>query len=343
VRIAVLGAGPAGTYFAYSWKRRHPEDDVIVLEQNARGATFGFGVVFSDRALEFLRADDPETAGLIAPCMETWERIVLVHRGVRVPIDGVGFSAIGRVELLRLLQERLASTGVEPLFETRVRSVEELSDFDLIVGADGLNSIVRRAHEGDFQTSVAHDDNKFAWFGTPRAFEALTQTFVRHDGLSFNAHHYRYAPDMSTFIVECDRDSWLGAGFDGMPMEETRRRCEQIFVDALEGAPLVSNGTQWRNFPWIWNGRWSHRNMVLLGDALHTAHYSIGSGTRLALEDGIALVRALEEHAGDVRAGLVAFEAARKPIVEKLVRASRTSADWYGAFAQHMVLSLIHI
>ncbi len=339
MRIAVLGAGPAGTYFAYRWKQRHPGDKVVVLEQNARGATFGFGVVFSDRALEFLRADDPETADFIAPAMETWDEIALVHCGVRVPIDGVGFSAIGRVALLRLLQERLASTGVEPLFETQVRSVEELADFDVIVGADGLNSIVRRGREGDFQTSLSYDDNKFAWFGTPRAYDALTQTFVTFEGMSFNAHHYRYAPDKSTFVIECDRESWLKAGFDTMPMEEARRLCERIFADALEGAPLMLNGTIWRNFPWIWNGRWSHRNMVLLGDALHTAHYSIGSGTRLALEDGIALIRALEAHGNDVRAGLLAFETARKPIVEKLVRASRTSADWYGAFASHMALA----
>lgn len=307
------------------------------MEQNSRGATFGFGVVFSDRALDFLRADDPETVDLITPRMENWSDIALVHRGERVAIDGVGFSAIGRLELLLLLQERLATVRVEPRFDTAVRSVNELADFDLIVGSDGLNSIVRRGFEGDFLSAVSYDDNKFAWFGTPRPFDALTQTFVEYEGGHFNAHHYRYAPDMSTFIVECDRASWLGAGFDTMPMEGARATCERIFADALEGAPLISNKTSWRNFPWVSNARWSHRNMVLIGDALHTAHYSIGSGTRLALEDVIALVRALEE-GSDVRDGLERFEAARKPIVDKLVRASRTSAAWYGDFAVHMAM-----
>jgi 2-polyprenyl-6-methoxyphenol hydroxylase-like FAD-dependent oxidoreductase len=339
MRIAVVGGGPAGLYFAYLWRKRHPDAEVVVLEQNPADATFGFGVVFSDRALDFLRADDPETADLVAPRMESWQDITLVHRGERIAIDGVGFSAIGRLELLRLLQERLRSVGVTPRYDSPVRSVEELDGFDLVVAADGVNSLVRRAFEGDFKTSLSYLDNKFAWFGTTKPFDTLTQTFVETELGTFNAHHYRYAPRMSTFIVECDRATWLRAGFDRKGAEETKAICERVFAGALDGHPLVSNKSAWRNFPWLWNDRWSFRHMVLVGDALRTAHFSIGSGTRLALEDTIALAKALEEEPRDLPAGLARYEAARRPAVEKLVNASKTSAAWYERFPEHMCLA----
>ena len=338
MRVAVLGGGPAGLYFAYLWKRRHPDADLRLYEQNPADATFGFGVVFSERALDFLRADDPETADLIAPRMETWADIALVHRGERIAIDGVGCSAIGRLELLRLLQARARAVGVEPRFDTPVRSLDDLGAVDLIVAADGVNSLVRRLFEGDFRTSLSYLDEKFAWFGTTKRFDALTQTFVETEIGTFNAHHYPYSEEMSTFIVECDRATWLRAGFAAMGPEETRAACARVFAAALDGHPLVANRSTWRNFPLIWNRRWSHLNMVLLGDALRTAHYSIGSGTRLALEDAIALARALDEAPGDLGAGLARYEAERRPVVEKLVRASRTSADWYARFPEHMRL-----
>ena len=339
MRIAVVGAGPAGLYFAYLWRKRHPDAEVLVIEQNPAGATFGFGVVFSDRALDFLRADDPETADAIAPRMQTWRDMTLVHRGERLAIDGVGFSAIGRLELLQLLQARAASVGVTPRYDTPVRSVDQLGGFDLIVAADGVNSLVRRAYEGDFGASLAWLDNKFAWFGVAKPFDTLTQTFVEANGGFFNAHHYRYQPQMSTFIVECDRATWLRSGFDTLEPERAKAVCEAAFAETLQGQPLISNRSTWRNFPWVWNARWSHRNLVLVGDALRTAHYSIGSGTRLALEDVIALVKALDETPGDLHGGLQAYEAARRPVVEKLVRASHTSADWYEQFPEHMRLA----
>jgi 2-polyprenyl-6-methoxyphenol hydroxylase-like FAD-dependent oxidoreductase len=338
MRIAVLGGGPAGLYFAYLRKRRHERDEVVVLEQNRQDATFGFGVVFSDRALDFLRADDPDTADLITPRMETWADITLVHRGERIAVDGVGFSAIGRLELLQLLQQQAASVGVELRYGRAVRSVEELSDAALVVGADGVNSLVRREREAEFGASLSWLDNKFAWFGTTKRFETLTQTFVETSLGSFNAHHYRYAPAMSTFIVECDPATWARAGFDTLSEDEAKAVCQEVFADALGGHPLISNRSVWRNFPWVSNARWSVGNRVLLGDALHTAHFSIGSGTRLAMEDAIALAKALDE-TGDMPAGLTAYEAARRPIVEKLVAASRTSAAWYERFPEHMRLS----
>lgn len=338
MRIVVLGGGPAGLYFATLWKLRHPDAAVRAIERNAVGATFGFGVVFSDKAIEFLRRDDPETADLVAGHMEHWRDIAIVHRGARIVIDGVGFSAIGRLELLRLLLARARAVGVEIEHGREIRDLRELGDPDLIVGADGLNSLVRRSHEAEFATSLGYLDNRFAWYGTDKRFETLTQTFVQTPYGPFNAHHYRYAPDMSTFIVECARPTWLEAGLDRMDEARSLAFCADIFRDALGGCALTANRSVWRAFPTLWCDRWAYRNMAIAGDAAHTAHFSIGSGTRLALEDAIALVHALEAHPGDVGAGLAEYDARRRPVARKIVDAARASAAWYEDFGRHMVL-----
>lgn len=338
MRITILGAGPAGLYLAYLIKRRRPETTVTVIEQNPADATFGFGVVFSDRALEFLREDDEATYSAITPHMESWNDITIAHRGERVTIDGVGFSAIGRLKLLQLLQARARSVGVEPVYRRTVKSLDELGDADLVVGTDGVNSLVRRGNEERFGASVRFLSNRFAWFGTGRRFETLTQTFVETDAGSFNAHHYRYAPNLSTFIVEVDGATFARAGFGQMDEEQTRSFCERVFAQALDGNQLISNKSTWRQFPIVHNEHWSVGNCVLVGDALHTAHFSIGSGTRLAMEDAIALDKALT-HSDDIGAALAAYEAARRPILEKLVSGANGSATWYEHFAEHMRLA----
>jgi 2-polyprenyl-6-methoxyphenol hydroxylase-like FAD-dependent oxidoreductase len=340
VRIAVIGGGPGGLYLAYLWKRRHPDAEIDLFEQNAAGATWGFGVVFSEQALEFLRTDDPDTVDGIAPRMESWKNITLHLRGESVEIDGVGFSSIGRLELLTILQDRVRSVGVTPRYDTLVQSVDQLTGYDLIVAADGLNSLVRRSFEGDFGTSLSYSANKFAWYGSSKRFETLSQTFVATELGTFNAHHYRYSPGMSTFLVECDLATWQRYGFADKTVEQSKDICERVFAATLDGHSLVSNKSVWRNFPWIWNERWSFKNMVLIGDALHSAHFSIGSGTRLAIEDAIALVKALEAER-DIPAALARYQAERKPIVKKLVTAARTSADWYEKFPEHMKLGLM--
>jgi 2-polyprenyl-6-methoxyphenol hydroxylase-like FAD-dependent oxidoreductase len=340
LRIAVLGGGPGGLYFAYLWKKRHRDARIDLFEQNAAGATFGFGVVFSDQALEFLRADDPDTVDAIAPQMESWWNITLNLRGESVAIDGVGFSSIGRLELLTILRERVRAAGVAPSYGTMISSVDQLKDYDLVVAADGLNSLVRRSFEKEFGASVSYSTNKFVWYGTSKRFETLSQTFVKTDLGAFNAHHYRYSPCMSTFLVECDAATFKAYGFADKTVEQSKGICERVFAETLDGHELVSNKSVWRNFPWIWNENWSHRNMVLIGDALHSAHFSIGSGTRLAIEDAIALVKALEAEA-DIASGLARFQAERQAIVKKLVTAARTSADWYEHFAEHMRLDLL--
>jgi len=339
MRIVILGAGPAGLYLGYLLKRRRPDADIAVIEQNPADATFGFGVVFSDRALEFLREGDEETFAAITPQMESWDDMTLVHRNERVVIDGIGFAAIGRLKLLQLLQARLRSVGIAPEFSRTVASLDEFGDADLVVGADGVNSLVRRSFADEFGASVTYLANHFAWFGTAQVYDTLTQTF-RHTPIGdFNAHHYRYAPGRSTFIVETDEATFARAGFARMEDSESRSLCQKIFADALGGHPLISNNSIWRRFPLVWNRSWQYGKYVLIGDALHTAHFSIGSGTRLAMEDAIALDRALAAHSDDVAAALPAFEAARRPIVEKLVTGANASASWYERFAEHMALA----
>jgi 2-polyprenyl-6-methoxyphenol hydroxylase-like FAD-dependent oxidoreductase len=339
MRIAILGAGPAGLYLAYLLKRRRPGVEITLVEQNPADATFGFGVVFSDRALEFLREDDAETFAAITPQMEAWNDIALVHKNERVVIDGIGFAAIGRLKLLQLLQQRVRSVGIEPVFSRAVISLDEFDGADLVVGADGVNSLVRRSFAEEFGASLNYLSNHFAWFGTAQAYDTLTQTF-RHTPIgNFTAHHYRYAPKRSTFVVEVDAATFVGAGFERMEESESRSLCQKVFADALGGHPLISNNSLWRRFPQVWNRRWHYGKYVLIGDALHTAHFSIGSGTRLAIEDAIALDKALAAHGDDVAAALTGFEEARRPVVEKIVAGANASAAWYEHFAAHMELA----
>jgi 2-polyprenyl-6-methoxyphenol hydroxylase-like FAD-dependent oxidoreductase len=337
LRIAVLGAGPAGLYFAYRLKRARPDVVIDIFEQNPQGATFGFGLAFSGRALEFLREQDAETYALLAPALQSWSDSIIDLNGTEVRIDGMTYTGISRLALLSILESQARSAGIVPRYDHRVASLDEI-DADLIVGADGANSLVRQAHQAEFGTSNLQLTNRYAWYGTNRRFEALCHTFIETSEGVFNAHHHPHAPDMSTFVVEVDQRTFFRCGFDTMDPESVRARCEQIFARVLAGHPLISNNSIWRRFPKIWNEHWSVGNCVLLGDALHTAHFSIGSGTRLAMEDAIALAAALAVHPSDIASALAAFESARKPQVAKLTAAANSSAEWYEHFAEHMRL-----
>ena len=330
MKVAVVGAGPAGLFFALLMKR-HP---VVVFEQNPRDATFGFGVVFSRGALEFLARDEPAMHAKLSAAMEHWPVQRIVHRDTAVDIDGNGFSGIARLRLLQILQQECEAAGVELVFNRSVSSPPE--GFDLVVAADGLHSAIRGRLP--FNPKVELLTNKFAWYGTTKVFDCLTLTFRDGPDGPFVAHHYRYSPTMSTFLVECEAPTWERAGLDRMDDAESRAYCERIFAPDLAGEPLVSNRSIWRNFPLLANETWSIGNVVLIGDALRTGHFSIGSGTRLAMDDAIALARAFDAAGDDVARALAEFERQRRPVVEKLVAAANRSSYWYERLSEKMAL-----
>lgn len=338
MRVSIAGAGPAGLYAAILIRRARPDIDISLSEQNPKDATFGFGVVFSDQALGFLREDDPETAALIEPHMQRWSDIAVVHKGQRIAIDGVGFSAIGRLDLLNLLQQRAAQLGIVPAYEHRIETADAPDPADLVIGADGLNSVIRNSAPEEFGECIETLSNRFIWYGADCEFDALTQSFVDTPMGKFNAHHYRYQAGRSTFIIETTDAIWREAGFADLDAAATRGVCGELFADVLGGARLVDNNSVWRQFPNLTCERYHSGNKVLVGDALHTAHFSIGSGTRLALEDVIALVDALKAHDWDIAAALPAFQKARHPALDKIVGAATRSATWYEGFDRHMAL-----
>jgi 2-polyprenyl-6-methoxyphenol hydroxylase-like FAD-dependent oxidoreductase len=334
MRIGIVGAGPAGLFFALLMKRQRPHDSVVVMEQNPRDATFGFGVVFSQGALEFLARDEPQMHARLSAAMESWPIQRIVHRDVTVDIDGNGFSGIGRLQLLRILQQECAAAGVTLEFETTVTSIP--TGFDLVVGADGVNSAVRARLA--FRPRIEVLTNKFVWYGTSRVFECLTLTFRDSEHGPFVAHHYRYSPGMSTFLVECEAATWQRAGLERMTDAQSRAYCERVFAADLGANRLVSNKSIWRNFPLLVNDVWFVKNAVLIGDALRTGHFSIGSGTRLAMDDAVALARAFQAAADDVPRALAQFERDRRPVVEKLVAAANLSSYWYERLSEKMAL-----
>jgi 2-polyprenyl-6-methoxyphenol hydroxylase-like FAD-dependent oxidoreductase len=338
VKINIVGAGPAGLLFALLIKRRFSDWRVNVLEQNPPDATFGFGVVFSLNALAFLERDVPDLHEQLIARLESWPMQRIVHRDERVDIDGNGFSAIGRLELNQFLQELCFTAGVQVEYQRVIGEFDEVQDCDLLVGADGANSFVRRALEHEFAPQLQWLTNRFAWYGTQQLFECLSLTFRANADGSFVAHHYRHSPAMSTFVVECDADTWRRAGLDRATDEESRAYCERVFAPDLNGHSLASNKSIWRQFPLLATRRWHVGKVVLLGDALRTVHFSIGSGTRLAFEDAIALDRAFGEAGADVPGALAAFERERRPIVEKIVAAANASSFWYERLPEKMRL-----
>ena len=338
MQINIIGAGPAGLLFSLLIKRRYPEWRINVYEQNLSDATFGFGVVFSQGALAFLERDVPDFYWQLVVRLESWPMQRIIHRDRRIDIDGNGFAAIGRLELNQFLQELCRDTGVIVQYGRTIVALEDLPAGDLVVGADGANSIVRQALETEFEPNIEWLTNRFAWYGTTQLFDCLTLTFRANEAGVFVAHHYRHSPRLSTFIVECDEATWRQAGLDRVSDDESRAYCEGVFAKDLAGHSLVSNKSIWRQFPLVANHRWHTGNAVLIGDALRTAHFSIGSGTRLAFEDAIALDRAFGEAGADAPRALAAFERERRPVVEKILAAAYASSHWYERLREKMTL-----
>jgi 2-polyprenyl-6-methoxyphenol hydroxylase-like FAD-dependent oxidoreductase len=343
VQINIVGAGPAGLLFALLIKRRFSDWRVHVFEQNPPNATYGFGVVFSLNALAFLERDVPDFHAQLISRLESWPIQRIVHRDERVDIDGNGFSAIGRLELNEFLQALCAAAGVEIEYRRAIASATELNDCDLLVGADGANSTLRRSLETEFEPQISWLTNRFAWYGTRQIFECLSLTFRANADGVFVAHHYRHSSSMSTFVVECDEATWRRSGLERMSDENSRAYCETVFAPDLAGHPLITNKSVWRQFPLLACRRWSVNHLILIGDALRTVHFSIGSGTRLAFEDAIALDRAFAEAGEDVPRALAIFERERRPVVEKILSAANASSYWYERLAQKMQLRPVEL
>ncbi|CAN5923841.1 bifunctional salicylyl-CoA 5-hydroxylase/oxidoreductase [soil metagenome] len=333
MKVVCIGGGPAGLYFALLYKKARPDADVTVVERNAEGVTFGWGVVFSDETLSYLEDNDRPTHEAITRAFAHWTAIDIHYRGECLRSDGHGFSGIARKELLRILASRCLELGVKLLFSTEIDDYETFArGADLVVACDGVKSRIRERHAAAFQPSLDLRSARYIWLGTKKKFDAFTFYFEENAHGMFQVHAYRFDADTSTFIVECDEASFRAAGLDKATEQESIAYAEELFGKHLNGERLLGNKSAWGQFVTVKNERWHHGNVVLLGDAAHTAHFSIGSGTKLAMEDSIALVKALVVHGdghGNVPKALAAYEEERRPIVERTQKAAQDSLLWF--------------
>ena len=328
MKIVSVGGGPAGLYFAILMKKADPAHEITVLERNRPDDTFGFGVVFSDATLDNFREADPETHAAITQAFAHWDDIDIHYQDQVLTSTGHGFSGMSRQALLDILQARAKDLGVVLQFSSEVTDPVAWAGADLVLAADGVNSALRLRYAAHFQPAIDWRRNRFVWLGTTFPFPAFTFMFKEDDHGLWRVHAYRYDARSSTFILEATEATWRRAGLDEASEDETVAFVQTLFARELGGHPVLKNRSLWRSFPTVRNRRWHHDNIVLVGDAAHTAHFSIGSGTKLAMEDAIALCRALGEHR-DVTPALAAYEAERRPQVEALQRAAQTSLEWF--------------
>jgi anthraniloyl-CoA monooxygenase len=343
MRIACLGGGPAGLYFAISMKLRDPAHRIDLYERNRADDTFGWGVVFSDQTVENLMANDPVSGAVIQREFAHWDDIDVHIHGETIRSSGHGFIGIGRKRLLAILQERARDLGVALHFEHEGSpDLADWADHDLVIAADGANSRIRDRYQAHFEVDIQVKKNKFFWFGTNKVFEAFTFAFERTAAGWVWAHAYRFDDNLSTFIVEMDPETWAGLGFDRMDQPEAIALCETIFAKYLDGHALMSNAGHlagpkaWLQFRRIVCGTWSHDKLILLGDAAHTAHFSIGSGTKLALEDAIKLAEVLNRPGLSRDAALAEYQAERNLEVLKLQNSARNSTEWFETLDRYL-------
>ena len=343
MRIACLGGGPAGLYFAISMKLRDPAHEIDLFERNRADDTFGWGVVFSDQTVENLLANDAVSGATIQAEFAHWDDIDVHIHGETIRSSGHGFIGIGRKRLLAILQDRARELGVKLHFETEASArLDDWSDYDLVIAADGANSRIRNAYQDHFQADIQLRRNRFYWFGTEKVFDAFTFAFEETEAGWVWAHAYRFDDNRSTFIVEMAPETWAGLGLDRMEQDEAIALCERIFAKYLDGNPLMSNarhlpGPQaWLQFKRIVCERWSYRNLILLGDAAHTAHFSVGSGTKLALEDAIKLAEVLSRPGLSREAALEEYREERQVEVLKLQNSARNSTEWFETLERYL-------
>jgi len=337
MRIVCVGGGPGGLYFAVLMKKADPRHEIRVIERNRPDDTFGFGVVFSDATMAAVADADSEAYRGIARHLVHWDDIEVHYRGERITSTGHGFSGMSRHTLLRVLQEQACAAGIDLLFEREITSLAEVRDADLAVAADGLNSTARRLLGDRIRTTIDVRPNRFVWLGTTKPFPAFTFYFKNDSHGLWRVHAYQYGPEQSTFIVECGEATWKAAGMDRASEQQTADFLEGLFAEELDGHQLITNRSIWRQFPTVRVEPWWSDQVVLLGDAAHTAHFSVGSGTRMAMEDAVALRDCLV-HDTDVRSALRAYEARRRPQVESLQRAAQASLQWFEDTERYMSL-----
>jgi anthraniloyl-CoA monooxygenase len=337
MKVVAIGGGPAGLYAAILLKKADPTRDILVLERNRLDDTFGFGVVFSEATQENLQEADPETFDAMARQSARWDDIDIHYNGTLLRSTGHGFSGLSRRAMLDILARRARDLGVRVEIGVDVQDPTPYLGADLVLAADGANSLVRDRLTHAFGPSIDWRPNRFVWLGTTRPFPAFTFYFKRDAHGLWRVHAYQYERGHSTFIVEAREETWRAACMDKASEDETIRFCEELFADELEGHALQRNRSIWRSFGTVRNEHWHHQNIVLVGDAAHTAHFSVGSGTKLAMEDAIVLTRALTQHA-DLAAALPAYEAERRPAVESLQRAAQVSLEYFENTERYMHL-----